>query len=106
MKEITKYGSLNDYVIIDINRDTILLFLYSEEIIEDYFPLSKKNNYNLKLIPYVENNTEKLLLQKEVKCNDILINLNYLNEMYSKTTNNLTEGFSLSQEVCGLIPDP
>ena len=105
-KEITKYGAINDYVIIDINRDVIILFLYSEEIIEDYFPSIKKNNYQLKLIPYIENGIEKLSINKENYNNDVLININYLNELYGKTTNNLAEGFSLSQKVCSMIPDP
>lgn len=103
---ITKYGIMNDYGIFDINRGLIILFLHSEEIIENYFPHGKKNNYKLKVIPYFEHYVEKLSLQKEVVYSDIIIDLNYLKKIYSKHVNNLEEGFSLSQKISSIIPDP
>lgn len=106
ISRITKYGIENDYGIFDINRGLIILFLHSEETIEDYFPHGEKNNYKLKVIPYFENGVEKLSLQKEVLNQDIIIDLNYLKKIYSSHINNLEEGFSLSQKICSIITDP
>lgn len=106
ISRITKYGIMNDYGIFDINKGTIILLLYSEEVIEDYFPVAIKNNYKLKVIPYFENGVEKLLLQKELDYPDIVIDLDYLKRLYNNHVNNLEEGFALSQEICSIITDP
>lgn len=106
ISKITKYGIMNDYGIFDINKGTIILLLYSEEVIEDYFPVAIKNNYKLKVIPYFENGIEKLSLQKELDYPDIVIDLDYLKRLYSNHVNNLEEGFALSQEICSIITDP
>jgi hypothetical protein len=106
IKSLTKFGFLNEYCIFDVNKETIIMVLFSEKIISDYFDYPKENLSKLKVFPIIRDNIEKLCMYREYPNRDILINLDYLKKLYNGKVKNLDEGFSLSQKVCGMIPDP
>ena len=105
-KKILKFGILNQYCIVDSNRNMIIMLLFSEEIIENYFQFPKKDYAILNVKTKIENGIEKLYTYREYPNHNIYIDFNYFKKFYNNEVHNLEEGFSLSQKVCGMIPNP
>ena len=106
VKTITKFGILIEYCVFDINKSTIIMFLFSQKIIYNYFNYPKENLSRLHVVPIVKDNIEKLCTYREYPDKEIIIDIKYLKKLYNDKVKNLEEGLSLSQKVCCMIPDP